>query len=140
MIYILSFIAMFESFTHDPYHDRAQNTVGYGSKATEKMCITEDYALAMLQRDVMYHYSRVSKLKNLNACQVAALTSFSYNVGYGAFRASRVYKEAKAGRLHGAADALDSWVFKSGKKMTGLVARRKVEKRVFLASNLNGCR
>lgn len=66
----------------------------------------------------------------------AAFTSFTYNVGVGAFCGSSVARRANAGDLRGACDALLMWTkgTVAGVKRTlpGLVTRRKDERAMCL--------
>lgn len=62
----------------------------------------------------------------------AALTSFAYNVGIGAFNKSTLLRRLNAGDTAGACDELMRWVFAGGKKLTGLVKRRGAERELCL--------
>lgn len=66
----------------------------------------------------------------------AALTSFAYNVGVGAFSRSTLRKKLNAGDLKGACGELDRWVYAGGKKFNGLVTRRKAEKELCLSGGI----
>ncbi len=57
----------------------------------------------------------------------AALASFVYNVGHGAFRSSTLLKKLNAGDRIGACNELKRWVYAGGKKWNGLIKRRDVE-------------
>ena len=59
--------------------------------------------------------------------QLAAIYSFSYNVGANAFIKSTMLKKLNAGDYAGACDALKRWVYAGGKKWKGLMNRRDVE-------------
>lgn len=58
---------------------------------------------------------------------LAALTSFSYNVGMANFRKSTLLKKLNAGDVRGACRELPRWVYAKGKKLNGLVKRRQKE-------------
>ena len=58
----------------------------------------------------------------------AALASFVYNVGSGAFARSTLLRKLNAGDTQGACDELRRWVFAGGKKWQGLINRREVER------------
>lgn len=62
----------------------------------------------------------------------AALTSFTYNVGTGAYRKSTLRKKLNAGDYTGACNELDRWVFAGGQTLAGLVRRREAEKALCL--------
>lgn len=59
--------------------------------------------------------------------QLAAIYSFSYNVGATAFIKSTMLKKLNAGDYAGACDELKRWVYAGGKKWKGLMNRRDVE-------------
>jgi len=60
----------------------------------------------------------------------AALYSFTYNVGAGAFARSTLLKKLNAGDMNGACDQLKRWVYAGGKKWKGLMTRRDIEMEV----------
>lgn len=62
--------------------------------------------------------------------QLAAIYSFSYNVGANAFIKSTMLKKLNAGDYAGACDELKRWVYAGGKKWKGLMNRRDVEHEV----------
>lgn len=59
--------------------------------------------------------------------QLAAIYSFSYNVGANAFINSTMLKKLNAGDYSGACAELKRWVYAGGKKWKGLMNRRDVE-------------
>ncbi len=61
-----------------------------------------------------------------------AFLSFSYNVGTGAFCRSTLVKKANRGDLRGACNELPKWVNAGGRRIKGLVNRRKDELRICL--------
>lgn len=60
----------------------------------------------------------------------AALYSFTYNVGTGAFSRSTLLKKLNAGDLPEACKELQRWTYAGGKQWKGLVSRREVEREV----------
>ncbi|WP_158785166.1 lysozyme, partial [Pantoea sp. BAV 3049] len=60
----------------------------------------------------------------LGEYQRAALYSFAYNVGTGAFTNSTLLKKLNAGDVEGACDELRRWVYAGGQKWRGLMNRR----------------
>ncbi|MCM2131471.1 lysozyme [Larsenimonas rhizosphaerae] len=62
----------------------------------------------------------------------AALASFIFNVGEGAFQQSTLLKRLNAGQTRAACDQLSRWVYASGRKMSGLVKRREAERALCL--------
>lgn len=70
----------------------------------------------------------------LNQNQLAAFTSFTYNVGCSAFKSSTLLKKLNAGDSIGACNEMTRWVYAKGIKLNGLVNRREAEKTLCLAS------
>lgn len=66
----------------------------------------------------------------------AALTSFSYNVGLGAFSKSTLLKKLNAGDLQGACDGLLEWNKAKGVVLPGLVKRRQDERKLCLEGGI----
>jgi len=64
----------------------------------------------------------------LNDYQKAALYSFTYNAGVGAFKSSTLLKKLNAGNTKGACDELRRWTYAGGKQWKGLVTRREIER------------
>lgn len=60
----------------------------------------------------------------------AALYSFTYNVGSGAFSSSTLLKKLNAGDVPGACKELQRWTYAGGKQWKGLISRREVEREV----------
>lgn len=57
----------------------------------------------------------------------AAVYTFAYNVGAGAFNKSTMLKKLNAGDTIGACNELQRWIFAGGVKWKGLMNRRDVE-------------
>ncbi|EJN6716962.1 lysozyme [Vibrio vulnificus] len=60
----------------------------------------------------------------------AALYSFTYNVGVGAFARSTLLRKLNSGDIALACDELHRWVYAGGRKWKGLITRREVEEAV----------
>jgi len=129
---LLMFLMTVEGFTHVAYQDNTQRTWGYGTRATSEICITRRAAAEELESVAYKHYSHVVKDERLNHNQVVALASFRYNVGKGAYAKSDLAKFVKQGKYKLAAAEFDKWVYSNGKKLNGLVERRKLEKQMFI--------
>lgn len=71
----------------------------------------------------------------LNANQHGALSSFTFNLGVGAFKGSTLLRKLNAGDYKGAANELDKWVHDDGVVVKGLVRRRAAEKALFLSAS-----
>lgn len=59
--------------------------------------------------------------------RLAAITSFVYNLGAGAYRSSTLRKRVNSADWTGAQEQIVRWVFGGGKKLPGLVVRRHAE-------------
>lgn len=123
-------------------------TIGIGStfyedgtpvKLTDP-AITQERAFSLALSLVQNHFQK-TVLKYWpevqNKYQLAALSSFAYNVGEANFAASTLLKKLKAGDIEGAANQFSVWTKatnpKTGKKedLPGLVTRRGMEKTLF---------
>lgn len=62
----------------------------------------------------------------------AALASFVFNVGDGAFQRSTLLKRLNAGKTRQACDELLRWVYAGGRQLRGLVTRRRAERELCL--------
>lgn len=60
----------------------------------------------------------------------AALYSFTYNVGSGAFASSTLLKKLNTGDVQGACKELQRWTYAGGKQWKGLITRRDIEREV----------
>lgn len=104
------------------------------SKFPLGMKITKEFSQATLTKDLKRFENSVNSLVRvpLTQNQFDALVSFSLNVGEAAFGRSTVLKRLNDKNYTGAANALMSWVRAGGKRLEGLVNRRKAEKELFL--------
>ena len=59
--------------------------------------------------------------------ELAAWGSFSYNVGFGAFKSSTAFRLLKQGKHVEACRQLPRWTYAGKRQLPGLVKRRKVE-------------
>jgi len=87
---------------------------------------------ALLRDDVETAMASVLVLTRVpvNAHELAAYTSFVFNVGHGNFARSTLLKKLNAGDRHGACGELKRWVYAKGRKLAGLVKRRDAEYRL----------
>ena len=111
-------------------------TICYGHTATAKVGDTKspEECERLLQQDLGIALNAVDHaLPNLPAQTRAALGSFTYNVGVGAFNGSTLLRKAKSGDLIGACNELTRWVYAGGRKLKGLVNRRAAERELCLA-------
>lgn len=72
----------------------------------------------------------------LNEGELAAYTSFAYNVGINAFETSTLRRKLNAGDRVGACNELSRWVYAKGVKLPGLVNRREVERQICLSGKV----
>lgn len=66
--------------------------------------------------------------------QLAALISFTFNLGIANLRRSTLLRHFHAGRIGDAADQFPRWVWAGGKVLGGLVKRRAAERALFLGA------
>lgn len=105
------------------------------------MTISEATAEQFLKDDTQGYYSCVIRRAGdvCNASQIAALTSFCFNVGIDAFCKSTLLKVIKSDPNNFTAIKLEfmKWVHGGGKVLPGLVKRREVEFEVYCDLNLD---
>ncbi len=102
-------------------------TAALGQVKTDTECealLAEDLGQALAAVDI--------QLPGLPPATRAALGSFVYNVGPGAFQRSTLVRKARAGDLVGACNELPRWVYAGGRKLNGLVRRREAERQLCL--------
>lgn len=140
-------IKHFEGCRLSAYRDSAGVwTIGYGStlgvKAGEK--ITQERAEELLEKDMQRFIDCVDELVDvaLTPAQIAALISFTFNVGCGALERSTLRRKLNHGDYQGAADEMLRWRNAGGRVRRGLVRRREAERELFLSEGncaIEGC-
>lgn len=87
---------------------------------------------ALLNKDLARVKAQVDPLIKVSISETerAALYSFAYNVGPGAFARSTLLKKLNAGDHAGACNELKRWTYAGGKQWKGLVTRREIEREV----------
>ena len=107
---------------NEPYHP-------YGTQKT--ISIVE--AVELLLKDMSSAIDCVNRKVKvpLTTNQRAALISFVFNVGCGAFSDSTMLRKINASDFSGASDEFDKWIYAKGKKIDGLANRRMNEKQIF---------
>lgn len=130
-------IAKFEGCRLHAYQDSVGVwTIGYGhtkgvkpndsiDQETASRWLREEVSVFM---DTVMHYVHVP----VNEHQLAALTSFAYNVGAGALKRSTLLRLLNSGRYEQAAHEFNKWTKAGGRVLTGLVRRRNEEMQEFL--------
>lgn len=112
-------------------------TIGYGHTkgVKEGMVITQQQAETYFESDIMEFLLPVQKqVGNIcNANQIAALTSFAFNLGNEALKKSTLLKIVKAEPKNFPAIRKEfmRWVYADGKVIDGLQTRRKKEADLF---------
>lgn len=134
-------IKWFEDLSLTPYPcPGGYPTIGYGHliKNTEmerfKTGINRNEAESILDNDIAMADQALNRLIRikLNDNQRAALVSFIFNLGAGAFQASTLRQKLNRGEYQEAADQLPRWVYGGGRILPGLVRRRHAERSLFL--------
>jgi len=114
-------------------------TIGYGSTRDVKMGmrITPYMAEDFLRQDLEEAEAAVRDLINvpLSQCEFDALVSFTFNLGSGNLATSTLRNKLNGHDRKAAADEFLKWVNAGGKKLSGLVRRRKAERAMFLGEN-----
>ncbi|MEG1532132.1 MAG: lysozyme [Citrobacter sp.] len=97
-----------------------------GHRYTDKECDT------LLQTDLRKVASAIDPMIKVRIPEStrAALYSFTYNVGSGAFASSTLLKKLNTGDVPGACKELQRWTYAGGKLWKGLITRRDIEREV----------
>ncbi|TBV12770.1 lysozyme [Stutzerimonas kirkiae] len=107
-------------------------TICYGSTQGVKIgqTRTAEECDALLATELGEAITTVDRLARgpLPDTRRAALGSFVYNVGAGAFERSTLLRKLNAGDVAGACAELSRWVYAGGRKLGGLVKRRSAER------------
>jgi len=142
----LELIMRFEGFRAEAYRDAAGIwTIGYGHtsmagppQVRPGMRITKAEAVDILRRDVERFARGVARaigdeaLAKLDENRFGALVSFAYNVGLGNFRRSSVLRAVRDGRPEDVPRLLLRWTKAGGRRLRGLVRRRRAEGRLWM--------
>ncbi|HCR4096373.1 TPA: lysozyme [Providencia rettgeri] len=129
----LTVIAHFEGVRYEPYKDvGGVLTVCYGHTGIDivpNKTYTKEECDEILELDFELTKMQVDRLVKvpINDYTKAALYSFAFNVGTGAFAKSTMLKKLNAGDQYGACEELKKWVYAGGKVWCGLVNRREAE-------------
>lgn len=106
--------------------------VRLGQTATDAEC------RALLEGDLSHAFRVLQahvdsdRLEAMPDTRKAALASFVYNVGSGAFQRSTLLRKLNRGDVAGACRELDRWVLADGRRLPGLVRRRAAERELCL--------
>ena len=113
-------------------------TIGYGHTGPDVrpgVVFTQAQAEAALRSDLRGAQSAVASAVTvaLSDNQFAALVSFTFNVGAGAFQDSTLLRLLNQGDYTGAAGQFGQWVNGGSGPLPGLVRRRAAERALFLS-------
>lgn len=130
-------VSYYEGYKPSAYRDPVGiPTICYGHTATVRMgqTLSQERCTQLLQEDLGHAFSAVDRRAQVKLPEPtrAALASFVYNVGEGAFARSTLLRKLNAGDLRGACHELSRWVYAGGKKLNGLVTRRATERELCL--------
>ncbi|MTC33442.1 glycoside hydrolase family protein [Providencia alcalifaciens] len=138
MTLTVAMVTEFEGYDPKPYRDVVGVlTVCYGHTGSDIIptkTYTKAECKALLEKDLAIVAKAVNPLIKVNIPDYtrAALYSFTYNVGTGAFSRSTLLKKLNAGDHIGACNELKRWIYAGGVKWKGLMTRREVEEAVCL--------
>lgn len=132
----INFIKRWEGFRSRAYLCPANVlTIGYGHTKTvvPNQTITEYQGEQLLKQDLVRFEKAVNNLVTvpINQRQFDALVSFSFNCGVSALNRSTLLRRLNRGDYSGSANEFRKWVHGGGKKLPGLVSRRREEKKMF---------
>ena len=141
----LTFIADHEGMILHLYNDPANHaTIGVGHLVHHgpingceseefKRGITKERAMEILRSDVTTAENMVNKLVKvpLNQNQFDALVSFVFNIGETQFASSTLLSKLNQRDYNSVPSQLNRWVHGSGKKLPGLINRRRDEGDLF---------
>lgn len=141
----IALIKKYEGFSAKPYLCPAGVwTIGYGNtkyldgRKVQKTdpAISEQAAEQLLELTVLKEFLpkalSLSPLLKDHPNKLAAVLSFCYNLGAGAYANSTLRKKINASQFEQASKEFGKWVMASGKKLNGLVKRRAEEQAVFV--------
>ena len=140
----LDLIKHYEGFSSAPYKCPAGYwTVAYGAiwgihgtrVDEDHPDVSKEQGNQLLRRDVGRSEKAVLRLIKvpLSDGQFDSLCSFVFNLGSGALQSSTLRRRLNRGAYEEAANEFPRWVFAGGRKLKGLIRRRKDERRMFLS-------
>ena len=129
-------IKQFESCKLTAYKaDKSEKyyTIGwghYGADVGKNAIITKETADKLFRNDIKYFETSVNSCLKVKVTQSMfnALVSFTYNVGFGAFKSSTLLKYVNKKQFKKASNEFKKWNKCGGKVLNGLVKRRLLEK------------
>ncbi len=134
----INLIKHYEGFSANTYICPAgYETIGYGHKLLEQekyRTISRSDAENLLSHDLYKSEIAVIKLIDvpLSDNQFSSLVSFVFNLGSGALQRSTLRQKINYGLHKEIEKEFMRWVYAGGKKLPGLIARRRKESILFL--------
>ncbi len=130
-------VAWYEGYRPSAYLDPVGiPTICYGHTATASLGQTKsrDECDQLLAGDLGDAFAALDRHVEVPLPETtrAALASWAYNVGEGAFARSTLLRLLNAGDVRGACEQLPRWVYAKGRKLPGLVKRRQSERELCL--------
>lgn len=142
----LATVSAWEGYYSHPYYDSVGvKTICYGATSADHVDFSKTYTkaecLRMLGTDLQKYDKDLQKCLTpavyaaLPPHRHAALVSFDYNVGGGAFCKSSVARDLNKGDVQAGCNALLLYDRGGGRVIRGLANRRKAERSLCLMSN-----
>ena len=140
----LDLIKRFEGFSPEIYTCPAgYPTIGYGHLVRDRERdrfaggISREEAEELLKRDVLWAKRGVLRLISvpLTDGQFDALVSFTFNLGTGALQRSTLRRKVNREEHDGVPKEFRRWIWSSGRKLKGLILRRKIESMIYQRSH-----
>lgn len=106
---------------------------GHTKTAVLGKAYTREECDRLLEQDLAEHAKGVLECvprEKLTSGQVAAFTSFAFNVGVAKFCGSTMANKARAGDKAGSCAELSRWTLAGGRELPGLVDRRAAERAI----------
>lgn len=141
----LELIKKYEGFSSKPYLCPAGVwTIGYGNTkypngirvGKNDPGISNEEALQLLsltvEKEFLPKVIELSPILKQHPNKLAAVLSFCYNLGAGAYANSTLRKKVNALQFAEASKEFHKWVLASGRKLQGLVRRRAEEAELFM--------
>ena len=146
-VHLVSILAQYEQYRYNSYYATADErrrgivTCGFGRTigVKPKDVCPIGTELGWLLSHVRETSNAVWALsdRKLNCNQLAALTSFTYNVGLGAYTKSTLRKYVLMGEYDKAAKEFPKWAKQGNKVLSGLLTRRLSEQELFMRPPTN---
>ena len=133
---LLSHVPAFEGMILRGYKDPVgiiTACAGHTKTAQLGRAYTRQECDRLLADDLVEHAQGVLKCTPTLAgrtYQLAAMTSFAYNVGTGAYCSSTIARLIKARDMRGACAQLSRWIYAGGRVLPGLIKRRAAEREI----------